>query len=221
MKQHTKSALIALSLILLLVCAVTAQTNKPLPTLRGDDAVKELQKQGQYDSLMDAVKAARKADGQTDEPPPVEDAVGQQAKLTAPDGAAFDQFGISVSISGDTAIIGARADDVGAIDQGSAYIFVRSGTAWSLQQKLTASDGAASDNFGISVSISGDTAIIGAYVDDVGTNSNQGSAYIFVRSGAAWSLQQKLTASDGAAERLFRLQRFDLRRHGDHRRVSG
>ncbi len=128
----------------------------------------------------------------------------QQQKLTASDGAANDLFGISLAISGDTAVVGAYSDDVGAnTDQGSAYVFVRSGTVWSAQQKLTASDGAPSDWFGYSVAVSGDTALVGAYSDNVGTNLNQGSAYVFVRSGTTWSQQQKVTASDGAGADSF------------------
>jgi len=74
------------------------------------------------------------------------------------------------------------------IFQGSAYVFVRTGSMWTEQKKLTASDGAAGDNFGTSVSVSGDTAVIGAGYDDVGASSgDQGSAYVFVRSGIAWS----------------------------------
>jgi hypothetical protein len=128
----------------------------------------------------------------------------QQAKLTASDGAANDAFGISVALSGDTALVGAYADDVGAnADQGSAYIFVRSGSTWTQQARLTASDGAANDAFGISVALSEDTALVGAFVDDVGANANQGSAYVFVRSGSTWTQQARLTASDGAANDVF------------------
>jgi len=124
----------------------------------------------------------------------------EQAHLTASDGAAYDYFGRSVALSGDTALVGAYSDDVGANDnQGSAYVFTRSGTTWSLQQKLTASDGAASDHFGHSVALSGDTALVGAYYDDVGANTDQGSAYVFTRSGTTWSEQAHLTALDGAA----------------------
>ena len=84
-------------------------------------------------------------------------------------------------------------------DQGSAYVFTRSGTTWTQQAKLTASDGAADDYFGYSVALSGDTALVGAYWDDVGANYDQGSAYVFTRSGTTWTQQAKLTASDGAA----------------------
>ncbi len=172
-----------------------------LPALSGPKAIEYLKQNRQYDSLMEAFAANRT--GQPDEMP-TEDAFEQTAKLTAADGGGQDFFGISVAISGDTAIVGAFLDDVGAnANQGSAYIFVRSGTTWSQQQKLTAADGAAEDVFGVSVAISGETAIVGANEDDVGANGNQGSAYVFVRSGTTWSQQQKLTAADGAAEDVF------------------
>jgi hypothetical protein len=123
----------------------------------------------------------------------------QQAHLNAADGAANDWFGISVAISGDTAVVGARNDDVGAnTDQGSAYVFVRSGVTWSQQAHITASDGAANDNFGYSVAISGDTAVVGAYYDDVGGNMDQGSAYVFIENGNTWPERAHLTASDAA-----------------------
>jgi len=96
----------------------------------------------------------------------------QQAELNASDGASNDFFGISVSVYGDIAVIGANDDDVG---NGSAYVFTRSGSTWTQQAKLNASDGAASDDFGVSVSVYGNTAVIGALGDD----RNKGSAYVF------------------------------------------
>jgi len=130
--------------------------------------------------------------------------IGPDLKCIAPDGATNDDFGVSVSISGQTALIGAYRDDVGAnSNQGAAYVFVRSGLNWVQQAKLVASDGLANDNFGFSVFISGDTALVGAYLDDVGAISNQGSAYVFTRSGSTWTQQAKLTASDGAASDFF------------------
>ena len=100
-------------------------------------------------------------------------------KLTASDAAARDRFGHSVSISGDTAVIGADGDDDAGTQSGSAYVFRYDGIGWVQQAKLTASDGAARDYFGTAVSISGDTAVIGAERDDdAGTHS--GSAYVFV-----------------------------------------
>ena len=116
----------------------------------------------------------------------------QQQKLLASDGAAFDYFGNTVSLDGDTALIGAHGDN-GYI--GSAYVFVRTGTTWTQQQKLTASDGGADDWFGYSVSLSDDTAAIGAH----GDNGYTGAVYVFTRSGTAWSEQQKLLASDGGS----------------------
>src|SRR5438552_17643148 len=77
------------------------------------------------------------------------------------------QFGGAVSLSGDTVIVGVSTNDTPAgEDAGSAYVFVRSGTTWTLQQKLLAPDGAAGDVFGIAVSVCGDTVVVGACPDD-------------------------------------------------------
>ncbi|MGE0887026.1 MAG: PKD domain-containing protein [Blastocatellales bacterium] len=123
----------------------------------------------------------------------------QQQKLTASDAIAQEEFGHSVAISGDTIVIGNTYNQIGSnFYQGSAYVYLRTGTIWAEQQKLIATDGAAGDNFGNSVAISGDTIVVGALGDDIGSNINQGSAYVFTRSGSAWFEDQKLTASDGA-----------------------
>jgi hypothetical protein len=128
----------------------------------------------------------------------------QQAKLVASDDALDDQFGFDVAISGDTAIVGANRDDDAGSDSGSAYVFVRNGSAWSQQAKLVASDDATGDQFGAAVGLDGETAIIGAFGDDVG-GTNSGSAYVFVRNGATWIQQAKLVASDGATNDFFGL----------------
>ncbi|UCF43883.1 MAG: hypothetical protein JSV99_02880 [Planctomycetota bacterium] len=120
----------------------------------------------------------------------------QQGKLTASDGAESDLFGCAVSISEDYAIVGAYGDNDNGNNSGSAYIFKRDGTVWSEQDKLTASDDAADDWFGWSVSISGDYAIVGVCRDD-DNGYDSGSSYIFKRDGMFWSEQDKLTASDG------------------------
>ncbi|MBI4661195.1 MAG: tandem-95 repeat protein [Verrucomicrobia bacterium] len=128
----------------------------------------------------------------------------QQAKLTASDGLSNDRFGRSVSISGETVVIGASGDQLeNGSSQGSAYVFTRSGTTWTQQAKLAASDGAREDSFGVAVSLFGDTVVIGAVLDDVGSIVNQGSAYVFARSGTTWTQQAKLTASDGVANGTF------------------
>ena len=114
-------------------------------------------------------------------------------KLLVGDGVADDLFGYSVSVFGDTAIIGVPYDDN---YKGSAYAFTRAADgSWSQQQKLQAGDGAIDDNFGNSVSVSGDTAVIGA----LGADSWAGAVYAFTRSGGIWSQQQKLTAKEGTA----------------------
>jgi hypothetical protein len=128
----------------------------------------------------------------------------QEAKLIASDGRSYDYFGWTVSIDGDTAVVGAYADDDAGSESGSAYVFTRDAAGtWSQQAKLTASDAAAEDRFGWAVAVSGDTAVIGAHQnDDAGLNS--GSAYVFVRdAGGTWSEQAKLTASDAAANDWF------------------
>ncbi len=124
----------------------------------------------------------------------------QTAKLTAADGAAGDYFGSSVSISSNTVVVGANGTTVGGnSDQGAAYVFTESSSSWTQTAKLTAADGAAGDWFGYSVSISGDTVVVAAEGATVGTNSYQGAAYVFTESGSAWTQTAKLTASDGAA----------------------
>src|SRR5687768_2536729 len=92
-------------------------------------------------------------------------------------------FGRSVAVSGDTAVVGMPLDDTGGgNDAGSTSVFVRSGTSWSLQQRLQAPDGASGDNYGGAVSIFNDTLVVGAPRDD------GGSAYVFTRSGTSWTL---------------------------------
>ena len=127
----------------------------------------------------------------------------EQQFLQPSDGAADDNFGASVSVDGDTAVVGSPLDDTAAgSDAGSAYVFVRSGTTWTEQQKLTASDAGAVDWFGSSVSISGDTIVVGSPRADTGGGASAGAAYVFLRSGTTWTEQQKLVASDGTASDL-------------------
>lgn len=125
-----------------------------------------------------------------------------EQKLVASDGAAFDLFGADVAVDGDVMLIGACLDDAPAMDAGSAYAFRSDGATWVQEQKLVASDGQATDNFGFSVSLSGDFAIIGAWNDD-DLGANAGAAYIFRFDGAAWVQEQKLVASDGFAADRF------------------
>ena len=126
----------------------------------------------------------------------------QQTKLIASDRNNSDEFGYAVAVEGDTARIAAPYDDDNGSGSGSVYIFADSGSGWSRQTKLTASDAAAGDQFGYTVSLSGDTALIGAPTnDDNGTDS--GSAYVFSYSGTVWKQQTKLIASDTAQQDQF------------------
>jgi hypothetical protein len=120
-----------------------------------------------------------------------------QQKLIASDGDIGDKIGSSVAVSGDTAVVGAfRHSPAAGFNAGAAYVFTRSGVAWTEQQELIASDGAPADLFGYSVAVSGNTAVIGSQQDDTAGGTNSGSAYVFVRSGVTWTQQQKLTGSD-------------------------
>ncbi|MDP6297771.1 MAG: FG-GAP repeat protein, partial [Candidatus Marinimicrobia bacterium] len=108
----------------------------------------------------------------------------QQQRLVHPDpglttgGGSSDYFGNSVSISGNYIIVGTPNDNEDANQAGAAYIFTRSNTSWSSPEQIVASDAAASDQFGNSVAIDGDYAIVGAYGDD-DAGSNSGSAYVY------------------------------------------
>ncbi|KAL7483837.1 hypothetical protein ACHAWX_000189, partial [Stephanocyclus meneghinianus] len=130
----------------------------------------------------------------------------QKAKLTAADGAAKDNFGYSVSISGNVAVIGAYLDDDNGGSSGSAYIFELNESAgfWNQKVKLTAADGAGSDYFGYSVSISDNAVVVGAYFDD-DKGSNSGSAYVFELNEitGVWNQTAKLTAPDGSSSDNF------------------
>lgn len=175
-----------------------------LPLLRGKAAITELKRRGDLNSLVQKVKADsdEKIGGDANSPNAAL-AFGGSTKLQAGDGVAGDQFGGSVAISGTTVIVGANGGAATASGAGAAYVYVLSGGAWTLQQKLTANDGEADDAFGSYVAISGDTAVVGAFGDRVGTNVNQGSAYVFFRTGTTWALQQKLTVADGATNDYF------------------
>ena len=120
----------------------------------------------------------------------------QQQKLTASDAAQMDYFGYSCDVDGDTVFIGAHGDDDYGTFSGSAYVFTRSGTTWTQQQKLNPSDGDSWDYFGNDISLDGDTAIIGADHKENAGYDTAGSAYVFTRSGTTWTQEAKLVPSD-------------------------
>src|SRR5207244_2147045 len=150
----------------------------------------------------------------------------QQAYLKASNAEANDFFGASVAISGDTIVVGATSEDSNAtgvngdggnnseVNSGAAYVFVRSGATWTQQAYLKASNTGGSDFFGGSVAISGDTIVVGATSEDsnaTGVNGdgsndselNSGAAYVFVRSGATWTQQAYLKASNTGGSDFF------------------
>ncbi|MCX6887774.1 MAG: putative Ig domain-containing protein, partial [Verrucomicrobia bacterium] len=141
----------------------------------------------------------------------------QQAYLKASNTGSSDQFGYSVAVSGDTVVVGSPFEassttgvnstpDELASSSGAVYVFVRSGTVWSQQVYLKASNTGAGDNFGYSVGVSGDTVVVGAPQEassTTGVNSTpnelarfSGAVYVFLRSGTVWSQQVYLKASN-------------------------
>ena len=120
----------------------------------------------------------------------------QLAKITASDGAAFDEFGRSVAVGSSRICVGAYEDDDNGSNSGSAYIFDLDGTQLA---KITASDGAGLDRFGYSVAVGSGRIVVGAYLDDDNGNGS-GSAYIFDLDGTQLA---KIKASDGASDSFF------------------
>lgn len=135
----------------------------------------------------------------------------QVADLSSSDGAANDNFGSSVSISGNTILVGAPdATNGSGGAQGAAYVFVKPQNGWATgteTAKLTASDEATGDSFGTSVFLAGGVAAIGSPNAMVGSNAGQGAAYVFVKPSKGWNTTKvfanKIVASDGAAEDNF------------------
>ena len=133
---------------------------------------------------------------------------GETKKLTASDAANGDEFGLTVAIDGDTAIVGAHLANALYTDAGAAYIFQRNEGGqdnWGQVIKLTASDAWEDDQFGKGVAISGDIAIVGARLKGAG-GSNTGAAYVFQRDDGGvdnWGQIKKLTASDAELFDLF------------------
>ncbi len=128
----------------------------------------------------------------------------EQAKLLADDGVAADYFGAAVGISGDWAVVGSVRHDAVANDAGAAYVYQFDGSLWVFKQKLTADDGASSDQFGHAVSISGEHIMVSALRDD-DNGGDSGSVYVFGydQNTNNWVPTQKLLASDGSNSSWF------------------
>ena len=144
------------------------------------------------------------------EPPNGWASMTETAELGASDGYIGDNLGNSVSINNDTIVAGAPYASIGGnYEQGAAYVFVQPPSGWSNMfqtAKLTASDGAAGDIFGVAVNIDGNTVVAGASEADINGNASAGAAYVFVEGNNGWSdmtQTAKLTASDAAIDDYF------------------
>ena len=143
----------------------------------------------------------------------------QETYIKASNAQAGDRFGTSIAVSGDTVVIGAPEEDSSATgvngneaddsltDSGAAYVFRRTGSTWTQEAYLTASNPGMFDSFGSSVAISGDTIVVAAANEEsnaIGVNGNEldnsavaaGAAYVFVRNGTTWTQQAYLKASN-------------------------
>lgn len=126
----------------------------------------------------------------------------EEARLVPGDLADGDTFGWSVSMDGDLVVVGSTRDDDAGASSGSAYVFRREKGGWAEEAKLTASDAAEGDVFGVSVSLHGESVVVGAAnKDDAGTNS--GAAYIFRRDQGDWVEEAKLMPPDAATYYFF------------------
>jgi FG-GAP repeat protein len=119
-----------------------------------------------------------------------------QGLIAESDPANLDHFGESVAVAGNTVVVGAPYHDTAAENDGAVYVFVRNGANWTQQAKLVANDPFERDHFGESVAISADTIVVGARYKNAPNGNDDGAAYVFTRSGTAWTQQAKLLASD-------------------------
>jgi hypothetical protein len=122
---------------------------------------------------------------------PTPESWGNEQKIGSP-GVPNDGFGVALALDGTTLLVGANVDSTGV---GAAYVFTLEGEIWTKQARLAASDGAELDFFGSAVALSGDTAVVGAPGRDEPGVAEAGAAYVFVRSGGAWTEQQRLVAA--------------------------
>ena len=143
----------------------------------------------------------------------------QQQELRASDGRADDYFGSSVALWGGTAMVGSSLKKVGAnAAQGAVYIFGLSGGTWTQQHKITAQDGAANDQFGVSISLAEDSVLIGAQNKVTNGSNLQGAAYVFNSVGNQWVEAQELFGNDSSGGTYFG---FSLALQGSTALVGG
>ncbi len=127
----------------------------------------------------------------------------QTQKVTATNGAIGDFFGDAIAMDGNVSVIGADSASVNGNQAGAAYVFDTSGGSWVQKTEVTSADGAAFDNFGRFVAISGTRIFVTAPYAVIDGNAFEGAAYVFEGAGGTWGQTQKLTASDGMANGYF------------------
>ncbi len=128
----------------------------------------------------------------------------EEAELAASDGTDGDEFGISISISGNTVVVGAYEDDDAGTGSGSAYVFRRKEMNWVEEEKLNASDGGTGQSFGGAVATTGNTVLVGSTgAFDNGVNTGAGYIFGFEAGSGKWIEEQKLLAHDGASDHRF------------------
>lgn len=123
-------------------------------------------------------------------------------QITPSDGGEFDQFGVSVALSGNVAVVGAFRGEVDGVETGTAYVYERIAGAFTFAAKLSADDGADGDKFGSDVAISGETIVVGAAGHDEPVES-AGAAYVFEKVKGLWTQTKKLQADESEAVDLF------------------
>lgn len=126
----------------------------------------------------------------------------EETQLLASDGAIDDEFGFSVDIQANRAIVGAYRNDAVASNAGAVYVFDYNGTSWAETDKLTAADGNVDDFYSYSIALDNNLIVVGAYLDD-DNGVNSGGAYIYRYSGSNWSFEQKLVPSNGSGGDAF------------------
>ncbi len=132
----------------------------------------------------------------------------EETELFAENLAHKDQFGYSVAIEGDTILVGAPRHDDGEADSGAAYVFRRNAGTWLQEDKFTGSGLFEKAYFGTSVALSGNTAVVGAYRNDLFAADNSvvedtGSAYVFRFDGSIWPEEEKLIPADAVGGEEF------------------
>ncbi len=122
----------------------------------------------------------------------------QRQQLLPPDMAQSDLYGSSVSVDGDWAVVGKPGDSESGAGSGAAYVYARSGSAWSLAQKLKASAPVSGGYFGVTVAMSGDVLAVGAPHDPGPGVADSGAVFVFERDASGWTERVKLVAEDAS-----------------------